>query len=171
MGDTQTDVNEQTNNEKTENQKEPEAPKSPEDTLTEGTPQITNDAVETDPVRKVVNKKLSTMSKESKEGKNNKKRPLKPPKDEFKLTDINPMYLLTFIGLIIVGVSLYYTRKTVMKEEEAEEARERVEQKPETPSSKPKNSVQRKQGIKGPDHMDPLFAQRHKNTGIFTFDD
>ena len=45
------------------------------------------------------------------------------------------MYLLTFIGLIIAGVSLYYTRKTAMKEEEEEdieqrEARERVEEAP-----------------------------------------
>ena len=37
------------------------------------TPRITNDNVKTDPVRKVVNKKLSTMSKETKEGKKTEK--------------------------------------------------------------------------------------------------
>ena len=90
------------------------------------------------------------------------------------------MYLLTFIGLIIAGVSPYYTRKTAMKEEE-EEARERIE-KP--LSEKQKDSVstpcgdstrqrgaKAEQGIKGPDHMDPFLAQRHRNTGIFTFHD
>ena len=114
------------------------------------------------------------MSRETKEGKKNRKRVLKKPEDKFKLPDINPMYLLTFIGVIIVGLSLYYTRKTAMKEEE-EEARERIENlllEPEPPrSEKPKDSISmKKQGIKGPEHMDPFFAQRHKNTGIFTFD-
>ena len=84
------------------------------------------------------------------------------------------MYLLTFIGLIIAGVSLYYTRKTAMKEEEEEdieqrEARERVEEAPQ--SKKPKEDKSKKQGIKGSDHMDPFYAQKHKNTRIFTFDD
>ena len=137
-----------------------------------------NYSIETDPVRRVVNKKLSTMSKESKEGKKNRKRPLKPPKDEFKLPDINPVNLLAFIGLIIVGVSLYYTRKTAMKEEEEdtaqqEEARERVENLvPETQGNAELiDNAKRKQGIKEPDRMDPFYAQQHKNTGIFTFDD
>ena len=81
------------------------------------------------------------MSKESKEGKKNGKRPFKPPKDKFKFPDINPMYLLTFIGLIIAGVSLYYTRKTTMKEEEEEEREKERKEEPDTPSSKPKDSV------------------------------
>ena len=106
--DEQTKEPEQTND-KGDEQKEAE--KSSDDT-----PQITNDTVETDPVRKVVCKKLSTMFKESKERKKNRKRPLRSPKDEFKLPDVNPMYILTFIGLIIAG-ALYYTRKTAMKEE------------------------------------------------------
>ena len=85
------------------------------------------------------------------------------------------MYLLTFIGLIIAGISLYYIRKTAMKEEEEEdieqrEARKRVEEAPQ--SEKPKESVgAKRQSIKGPDHMDTFYAQRHKNTGILTFND
>ena len=117
------------------------------------------------------------MSEETKEGKKNRKRPLKPPKDEFALPNISPMYLLTFIGVIIAEVSPYYTRKTAMKEEEA---KERVENSPEPKDSvstrheaprSEKDSAQRKQGIKGPDHMNQFYAQRHRNTGIFTFDD
>ena len=58
------------------------------------------------------------------------------------------MYLLTFIGVIIAGVSLNYTRKTAMKEEEeVEEAQERIE-KPETPrSAKPKKNKASKDQI------------------------
>ena len=129
-------------------------------------PKITNDTQETDPVRKTVNKKLATMSKETKEAKKNRRRPLKPPKDEVELPNINPMYLLTGVGLIIALLSLYYTRKTAMKEEEEEkeemeEAKEKVEEeeKPKTPK-KVKHHT-----------MDPFFYQRHKNDGIFTFDD
>ena len=172
MSETLTQGTEQKVDEQT---KDPE-PEKKQQTNDEGEPPgMTNDTVETDPVRKVVNKKLSTMSKESKEGKKNRKRVLKPPKDEVKLPDRNPMYLLTFIGLIIALVTLYYTRKTAMKEEEEEdieqqEAREKV--KEEAPQSeKPKESESKKQGIKGSDHMDPFYAQRHKNSSIFTFDD
>ena len=43
---------------------------------------MTNDTVETDPVRKVVNKKLSTMSRETKERKKNRKRLLKKPDED-----------------------------------------------------------------------------------------
>ena len=132
---------------------------------------ITNDAVETDPVRNVVNKKLSTLSKETKERKKNRKRPLKPPKDKFALRDINPMYLLTFIGVIIAGVSLYYTWKAAMKEEEEdtaqrEEAHEtQRSEKNSAPDETPRRergSVSATHGVKGPDHMDPFYAQRHK---------
>ena len=107
------------------------------------------------------------MSKETKEAKKNRRRPLKPPKDEVKLPNINPMYLLTGIGLIIVALSLYYTRRTAMKKEqeeneEIEEAREKVEEekKPKSPEKVRENYA-----------MDPFYAKRHENTGIFTFDD
>ena len=137
--ETEQKVDEQTKN------IEPEPEKKEEQRAAEP-PRITNDTVETDPVRKVVNKKLSTMSKESKEGKKHRKRVLKPPKDEFRLPE--------------------------------REARESVEEAPQ--SEKPKESESKKHGIKGPDHseasraahaMDPFYAQRHKNAGIFTFDD
>ena len=84
------------------------------------------------------------MSKETKEAKKNRRRPLKPPKDEVKLPNINPMYLVTGIGLIIALLSLYYTRKTAMKEEEdeneeIEEAKEKVEEEKKTKSPKKVN--------------------------------
>ena len=130
-------------------------------------PKITNDTVETDPVRKVVNKKLSTMSKESKERKKNRKRILKNPDDKFKFPNVNPMYLLTAIGVIIAGLSLYCTRKNAIKEE-AENERNEGSSKQENEKPKTKH---KQQGTKGPDHMDPFFVQQHKNTGIYTFDD
>ena len=167
MEGTQTDVNEQKDPEQSEQNNEEHQEKK-----TKEVPKITNDNVKTDPVRKVVNKKLSTMSKETKEGKKNRKRPLKPPKDEFALPDINPMYLLTFIGIVIAGISLYYTRKTAMKdEEEVEDAREWKIQWKIFLRQRPCTAKKKKQGIKGPDHLDAFYAQRHKNTGIFTFDD
>ena len=54
------------------------------------------------------------------------------------------MYLLTAIGVIIAGLSLYYIRKSAIKEEEEEEeelesARERIEK----PKSKPKEKKSR----------------------------
>ena len=131
------------------------------------------------PVRRTVNKKLATMSKESKEGKKNRKRTLKPPKDEVKLPNINPMYLFTGIGLIIAALSLYYTQRTAMKEgeeenEKIEEARVKVEEekkrqhKATRPHAK-QGGVSDTHGIKGPDHVEPFYAKRHENTGIFTF--
>ena len=80
--ETEQKVDERTNDEGGEPEPEPEKKEQRE----EEPPRITNDNVETDPVRKVVNKKLSTMSKESKEGKKNRKRVLKPLKDEFKIS-------------------------------------------------------------------------------------
>ena len=142
------------NETKTQAQQQTEEPKK--ETSDEASLRITNDTVETDPVRKLVNKKLTTMSKETKEQKKNRKRTLKPPKDEFALPDINPMYLLTFIGVIIAGLSLYYTRKTAMKEEkEIEEAREKVENLPqETPCS---TKEREKQDIKGSRPYGPIL--------------
>ena len=81
-----------------EEKKEEQPQKSPS--------KITSDTEETDPIRKTVNKKLAIMSKETKEAKKNRKRTLKPPKDEVKLPNINPMYLLTGIGLIIAALPL-----------------------------------------------------------------
>ena len=78
---------------------------------------ITND--EKVEVNQVVNKKLTTMSKETKARK--KKKLQKPPKDEHTTSTIpsmtnNQIFLVLGVaGVIIAGVSLYYQRKTVMK--------------------------------------------------------
>ena len=75
---------------------------------------ITNCEPQTDPVRRETNKKLSTISKESKS-----KRKLRKPDDEkndpvFKLPNVDPMCVLAIIGVVIAGLSLYYTRISVV---------------------------------------------------------
>ena len=75
---------------------------------------ITND--EKVEVNQVVNKKLTAMSKETKARK--KKKLQKPPNDEHTTSSMtnNQIFLvLSVVGVIIAGVSLYYQRKTVMK--------------------------------------------------------
>ena len=84
---------------------------------------ITND--EKVEVNQVVNKKLTAMSKETKARK--KKKLEKPPKDEHTSTSVSTMsdnqifLLLGIIGVIIAGVSLYYQRKSVTKDDKKEE--------------------------------------------------
>ena len=81
-------------------------------------PRITND--EKVQVNEVVNKKLTAMSKETKARK--KKKLEKPPNDEHTSTSVTTMsdnqifLLLGVIGVIIAGVSLYYQRKSVTKD-------------------------------------------------------
>ena len=81
-------------------------------------PRITND--EKVEVNEVVNKKLTAMSKETKARK--KRKLQKPPKDDDKDESVqssmgsNQIFLiLGVVGVIIAGVSLYYQRKSVMK--------------------------------------------------------
>ena len=99
--------------------------------LDEPVPNITND--EKPEVNTTVNKKLTEMSKEAKT--RTKKRKLqKPPKDTgttvSTLTN-NQMYmLLAVIGVVIAGASLYYQRKSVVKDEKPEV---KSTTKPETP--------------------------------------
>ena len=85
---------------------------------------ITND--EKVEVNQVVNKKLTTMSKETKARK--KKKLQKPPKDEHttssSMTNNQIFLVLGVVGVIIAGVSLYYQRKTVMKMFKKEETPE-----------------------------------------------
>ena len=69
-------------------------------------------------VNETVNEKLSTMSKETK---NRKKRKLQaPPKNEntAQLMNNNQIFLIIGVaGVIIASVSLYYQRKSVIKNE------------------------------------------------------
>ena len=77
MGDTeQRDDHEQTKNSEQSEKNEQNEQNERSEPESEA-PKITHDTVETDPVRKVINKKLSTMSRETKEGKKNRKRVLK----------------------------------------------------------------------------------------------
>ena len=83
------------------------------------TSKITND--EKVEVNETVNKKLSTMSKEAK---TRKKRKLqKPPKNETGpvMNNNQTFLILTMAGVIIAGLSLYYQRKSVMKNEKHKE--------------------------------------------------
>ena len=65
------------------------------------------------------------MSKNTKEKQRNK--PLKiptitiPPGALSKLFNINPMYLLGLVGVVIAGVSLWYQRKSYLKDEDNEQ--------------------------------------------------
>ena len=94
---------------------------------------------------------------------------MKPPKDDVKLPNINPMYLLMGIGLIIAALSLYYTQRTAMKEEEEE--KEEMEEARESVAEEEKKAKSPKKVREHHAIMDPFFAKRHENTGIFTFDD
>ena len=77
-------------------------------TLPKITSQKKDKELKTNTKRKQVNKKLSTMSKNTKEKQKNK--PLRKPTSTIpqeslsKMLNINPMYLLGIIGVIIAGV-------------------------------------------------------------------
>ena len=83
-------------------------------------------------VNEAVNKKLSEMSKEAKTRKKRKLQKPETPKDTgatvSTLTN-NQMYmLLAVVGVIIAGASLYYQRKSVVKDE-----------KPKAPTKEPES--------------------------------
>ena len=90
----------------------------PEDSKQEPVANITNDnKVE---VNETVNKKLTEMSKEAKTRKT-KRKLKKPPEDTSEtvstLTNNQIYMLLAVVGVIFAGASLYYQRKSVVKDE------------------------------------------------------
>ena len=112
-----------------------------------------------------VNKKLSTMSKNTKEKQKNRKlsKPTtsRAPSQGFSL-DINPMYLFGLLGVIIAGASLWYQRKSFLKEQEEEQTPvqstggESEEKKQSSPPKKPKKD------------FDPWeWKREHQQTGMF----
>ena len=131
------------------------------------------------------------MSKQTKEKQQNRK--LKkptgnstiPPCSQSKLLNINPMYLLTFVGVIIAGMSLWYPRKnSLQKVQESDDEDEGPRTGGETLSnffgptlsdlrgaSEPSVAPKKQKKQKPQKHiMDPFEAQRH-NQGVWTFDD
>ena len=121
-----------------------------------------------------VNKKLSAMSKNTKEKQKNRRLP-KPTVSRgnskgFSL-DINPMYLFGLLGVIIAGASLWYQRKSFLKEEESDSG---DNQSPvqstgetETPRSAKKQSPPPKTLGTAKRQHDPWAYQReHQQTGI-----
>ena len=131
-------------------------------------PTITNpEPVESEATPKV-NKKLSTMSKNTKEKQKNRKlsKPTTTVSSRGKgiSLDINPMYLLGIIGVIIAGFSLWYQRKSFLKEEEEEE------QKDETPvqSTGGESTEKKSPPKKKKQHFDPWeWKREHQQTGVF----
>ena len=102
----------------TEKSERSETTSNKAETPSSETPRITND--EKVEVNEVVNKKLTAMSKETKARK--KKKLEKPPKDEHQSTvstisDNQVFLLLGVVGVIIAAVSLYYQRKSVVKDD------------------------------------------------------
>ena len=138
----------------------------------EETPTITNpEPVEDTPK---VNKKLSAMSKNTKEKQKNRKLS-KPtvsrtaPK-EFSL-DINPMYLLGIIGVIIAGASLWYQRKSFLKEEQSEESDNDPVQSTgggEEETKKPSPKKPKFHKTPEDNRADPwAWKREHQQTGVF----
>ena len=80
---------------------------------------ITND--EKVKVNGTVNKKLAEMSKEAKKGKAKRKlqKPEASSKDDTTLTSNQIYMLLAVAGVIIAGASLYYQRKSAIKNEKS----------------------------------------------------
>ena len=121
-------------------------------------PSITNpEPVENTPK---VNKKLSVMSKNTKEKQKNRKlsKPTvsRAPPQKVSL-NINPMYLLGIIGVIIAGASLWYQRKSFLKEKSDPPVQSTGGGEEETKKS-PSKKVQH----------DPWEWQReHQQTGVF----
>ena len=101
-------------------------------------PKITNqtedEELKTNRKRNQVNKKLSTMSKNTKEKQKNKplRKPISTIPQRFlsKLLNINPMYLLGINGVIIAGISFWHQRKTYLQKEEEESDDEKDNQSP-----------------------------------------
>ena len=134
----------------------------------EETPTITNP----EPVQDAsatsskVNKKLSTMSKNTKEKQKNRKLPKptvsRPPPSTMSL-DINPMYLLGILGVIIAGASLWYQRKSFLKEED-----ERSGDSDSAPVQSTGEDTAKKPSPKKKQPFDPWeWKREHTQTGVF----
>ena len=139
----------------------------------EETPTITNP----EPVKDTpkVNKKLSAMSKNTKEKQKNRKlsKPTvsRAPPRGFSL-DINPMYLLGIIGVIIAGASLWYQRKSFLKEQKDDDDKEPVQSTGDNDSeatrkspSLPKTAKRQHSNSR---EFDPWeWKREHQQTGMF----
>ena len=145
--------------------------------------------LESNPKRKQVNKELGTMSKNTKEKQKNRRLSKPSPKTRAtglwalphgslsKFLNMNPMYLLTLIGVVIAGINLWYQRKQVVddKEEDRGHLDDTLPGGGESSFAggsnlPPKNKSPRKR-------MDPFEWQRHHtqtgifpNPGLFGFD-
>ena len=114
-----------------------------------------------------VNKKLSAMSKNTKEKQKNRKlsKPTvsRTPSKGFSL-NINPMYLLGLIGVIIAGASLWYQRKSFLKDSEDKDDEPVQSSGGETEEKKSpvKKSPKKQQ------HFDPwAWKREHQQIGVF----
>ena len=130
-------------------------------------PTITNpEPVESEATPKV-NKKLSAMSKNTKEKQKNRKlsKPTTVSRTSSKGLDINPMYLFGLLGVIIAAASLWYQRKSFLKDERSDE------QKDETPVQNTgggENEEKKSPPKKKKQPFDPWeWKREHQQTGIF----
>ena len=140
----------------------------------EATPTITNPKpVENTPK---VNKKLSAMSKNTKEKQKNRK--LSKPTVSRGVSkgpslNINPMYLLGLIGVIIAGASLWYQRKSFLKEQSEDHDESPVqstggEEEKKSPKPKFHKTAEDNRGVARP--MDPWeWKREHQQNGIASF--
>ena len=131
----------------------------------EAPPVITNpEPVETSEASSKVNKKLSAMSKNTKEKQKNRKlsKPTvsRAPTKGFSL-DINPMYLFGLLGVIIAGASLWYQRKSFLKDERSDE--DPVQSTGGEEETKKQSSPPKKEKP-----FDPWeWKREHQQTGVF----
>ena len=154
--------------EEVENKSDMPPPKKEEET-----PVITNP----EPVKETpkVNKKLSAMSKNTKEKQKNRRLP-KPttvsraPSKGLPLSlDINPMYLFGILGVIIAAASLWYQRKSFLKDSEAEDSG--PVQSSGGEENEAKKSSPKKLGTAKRQPFDPWdpwkWKREHQQTGVF----
>ena len=133
-------------------------------------PTITNPepVVDTSATSSKVNKKLSAMSKNTKEKQKNRKlsKPTTVSRGNSKgfSLDINPMYLFGLLGVIIGAASLWYQRKSFLKDEQSDD-----EDKDNTPvQSTGEDNEPKKQSPKKKQDFDPWeWKREHQQTGVF----
>ena len=113
-----------------------------------------------------VNKKLSAMSKNTKEKQKNRKlsKPTVRSVSRAPSLNINPMYLLGIIGVIIAGASLWYQRKSFLKEEEEQRSDDPVQSTGGDPEAIKKSPPKKEKK----QHFDPWeWKREHQQTGMF----
>ena len=133
----------------------------------EAAPVITNpDPVDASETSSKVNKKLSAMSKNTKEKQKNRKLSKPTVRHTPPLSlDINPMYLFGLLGVIIAAASLWYQRKSFLKDSEATDSGsdESAVQSTGGESTEKKSPPKKKK-----QHFDPWeWKREHQQTGIF----